>query len=386
MKIRDLDFSQSPLNAEHQALGLPPVEDFVTHPDNHPVLRAAVWFAALTMLGLLLFLAWRLFFGENGGHSGFEIIESTLRSPTFWSAVAVGFFAQVIDGALGMAYGITATTFLLSAGASPAAASASVHIAEVFTTGLSGISHAKLGNVNKSLFLRLLLPGMVGAILGAVLITSFDGEVMKPFISAYLLLMGLYILRKAYRHVQQQRREPKHVAKLAMFGGFVDAAGGGGWGPVVTSSLLGSAHHYRLGELRRVLPDHHQRHLVHPAGRPARHLANGRGAGVRRHVRRALCRAAVQEAVGTHPADHRRLPDHPYQRLQHLSGSGLIDSGIRPCQNILGKGPIPCGLSSLAATLLGRRCATSKIAPGDLLLQRIDRALLLSPCCEPLNN
>jgi uncharacterized membrane protein YfcA len=240
MKIRDLDFSQSPLNAEHQALGLPPVEDFVTHPDNHPVLRAAVWFAALTMLGLLLFLAWRLFFGENGGHSGFEIIESTLRSPTFWSAVAVGFFAQVIDGALGMAYGITATTFLLSAGASPAAASASVHIAEVFTTGLSGISHAKLGNVNKSLFLRLLLPGMVGAILGAVLITSFDGEVMKPFISAYLLLMGLYILRKAYRHVQQQRREPKHVAKLAMFGGFVDAAGGGGWGPVVTSSLLGS--------------------------------------------------------------------------------------------------------------------------------------------------
>ncbi|CAN7422408.1 sulfite exporter TauE/SafE family protein [Pseudomonas sp. LjRoot71] len=240
MKIRDLDLSPSPLNDEHQALGLPPVEDFVTHPDNHPVLRAAVWFAALTLIGLLLFLAWRLFFGDNNGHSGLEIIETTLRSPTFWSAVAVGFFAQVIDGALGMAYGITATTFLLSAGASPAAASASVHIAEVFTTGLSGISHAKLGNVNKSLFLRLLLPGIIGAVLGAVLITSFDGEVMKPFISAYLLLMGLYILRKAYRHVQQQRREPKHVAKLALFGGFVDAAGGGGWGPVVTSSLLGS--------------------------------------------------------------------------------------------------------------------------------------------------
>ena len=240
MKIRDLDLSQSPLNAEHQALGLPPVEDFVTHPDNHPVLRAAVWFAALTLIGLLLFLAWRLFFGDNNGHSGLEIIETTLSSPTFWSAVAVGFFAQVIDGALGMAYGITATTFLLSAGASPAAASASVHIAEVFTTGLSGISHAKLGNVNKSLFLRLLLPGIIGAVLGALLITSFDGDVLKPFISAYLLLMGLYILSKAYRHVKQQRREPKHVAKLALFGGFVDAAGGGGWGPVVTSSLLGS--------------------------------------------------------------------------------------------------------------------------------------------------
>ena len=239
MKIRDLDLSSSPLNAEHEALGLPPVEDYVSHPDNHPLLRSAMWFAILVLAGLLLFITWRLFFGDNGGHSGLQIIESTLSSQTFWSAVAVGFFAQMIDGALGMAYGITATTFLLSAGASPAAASASVHIAEVFTTGLSGISHVKLGNVNKSLFLRLLLPGIIGAILGAVLITQFDGKVLKPFISAYLLLMGLYILSKAYRHVKQ-RKEPKHIAKLALFGGFVDAAGGGGWGPVVTSSLLGS--------------------------------------------------------------------------------------------------------------------------------------------------
>ena len=239
MKIRDLDLSSSPLNAEHEALGLPPVEDYVSHPDNHPILRSAMGFAILVLAGLLLFITWRLFFGDNGGHSGLQIIESTLSSQTFWSAVAVGFFAQMIDGALGMAYGITATTFLLSAGASPAAASASVHIAEVFTTGLSGISHVKLGNVNKSLFLRLLLPGIIGAILGAVLITQFDGEVLKPFISAYLLLMGLYILSKAYRHVKQ-RKEPKHIAKLALFGGFVDAAGGGGWGPVVTSSLLGS--------------------------------------------------------------------------------------------------------------------------------------------------
>lgn len=239
MKIRDLDLSSSPINAEHEALGLPPVEDYVSHPDNHPVLRAAMWAAVMILISLLGTLAWRLFFGDNGGSSGLEIIENTLNSPAFWSAVAVGFFAQMIDGALGMAYGITATTFLLSAGASPAAASASVHIAEVFTTGLSGISHVKLGNVNKSLFLRLLLPGIIGAVLGAILITQFDGKVLKPFISAYLLLMGLYILSKAYRHVKQ-RKEPKHVAKLALFGGFVDAAGGGGWGPVVTSSLLGS--------------------------------------------------------------------------------------------------------------------------------------------------
>ncbi|GLK90539.1 sulfite exporter TauE/SafE family protein [Pseudomonas turukhanskensis] len=238
MKIRELDYTPSPINTEHQAMGLPPVEDYVSHPANHPVLRIAMWLAVAILLSLLGFLAWRLFFG-NHESSGLEIIESALTSPLFWSAVAVGFFAQAIDGALGMAYGITATTFLLSAGASPAAASASVHIAEVFTTGLSGISHVKLGNVNKQLFLRLLIPGMIGAVLGAVIITQFDGKVLKPFISAYLLIMGLYILRKAFKHVVQ-KREPKHIAKLALFGGFVDAAGGGGWGPVVTTTLIGS--------------------------------------------------------------------------------------------------------------------------------------------------
>ena len=238
MKIRHLDLSQNPINSEHSQLGIPPIEESVSHPGDHPILRAAVWFAVLTLILLLSTLAWRLFFGDNE-LSGLEIIEQTLRNPVFWSALAVGFLAQAIDGALGMAYGITATTFLLSSGASPAAASASVHIAEVFTTGMSGISHAKLGNVNKSLFLRLLLPGIIGAVLGAVLITQFDGKLLKPFISAYLLLMGLYILSKAYRHVVK-RKAPRHIAKLALFGGFVDAAGGGGWGPVVTSSLIGS--------------------------------------------------------------------------------------------------------------------------------------------------
>ena len=238
MKIRHLDLSQNPINSEHSQLGIPPIEESVSHPGEHPILRAAVWFAVLTLILLLSTLAWRLFFGDNE-LSGLEIIEQTLRNPVFWSALAVGFLAQAIDGALGMAYGITATTFLLSSGASPAAASASVHIAEVFTTGMSGISHAKLGNVNKSLFLRLLLPGIIGAVLGAVLITQFDGKLLKPFISAYLLLMGLYILSKAYRHVVK-RKAPRHIAKLALFGGFVDAAGGGGWGPVVTSSLIGS--------------------------------------------------------------------------------------------------------------------------------------------------
>ena len=154
--------------------------------------------------------------------------------------MVVGFFAQVVDGALGMAYGVTATTFLLATGASPGAASASVHIAEIFTTGVSGISHAKFGNVNKELFVRLLVPGILGGISGAILVTYIDGAVFKPYISAYLLLLGIYILSKAFRPFRLRTQAPRHVGKLALFGGFVDAAGGGGWGPVVTSTLVGS--------------------------------------------------------------------------------------------------------------------------------------------------
>jgi hypothetical protein len=113
-------------------------------------------------------------------------------------------------------------------------------LAEVFTTGFSGLSHWKLGNVNKALFKRLLIPGIAGAVLGAYIITSFDGNVIKPWISGYLLLMGLYILTKAFRPIAVATEPPTYVAPLALTGGFVDAVGGGGWGPVVTTSLLGS--------------------------------------------------------------------------------------------------------------------------------------------------
>jgi uncharacterized protein len=202
-------------------------------------IRLAVGFTGLVLLTLLVFVLSR-FALTHDTTSAMAVIESTLTDKMFWSAVAVGFLAQAIDGALGMAYGITSTTFLLSAGATPAMASASVHIAEVFTTGVSGVSHAKLGNVDKKLFLRLLVPGMIGAVLGAVLITQIDGKAMKPFISAYLFIMGIYILSKAWRTIKKRQGEPKHVGKLALFGGFVDSAGGGGWGPVVTTSLVGA--------------------------------------------------------------------------------------------------------------------------------------------------
>jgi uncharacterized membrane protein YfcA len=165
--------------------------------------------------------------------------------------IAAGLCAQLVDGALGMAYGATSSSLLLGLGVSPAVSSASVHVAEVFTTGASGFSHFKLGNVNKKLFLCLLIPGMAGAITGAYLLADrIDGDVIKPFISAYLLVLGIIIIRKALlRH--QRKAKTKRLAPLAFAGGFMDAIGGGGWGPIVTATLLskGRTVHYTIGSV-----------------------------------------------------------------------------------------------------------------------------------------
>lgn len=167
-------------------------------------------------------------------------ITAGVSSRGFWTAAGVGLLAQMVDGALGMAYGVTSTTFLLSTGVPPAAASASVHIAEIFTTGFSGFSHWKLGNVNTALFRRLLIPGIIGGLVGAYLVTSLDGDLLRPWIAAYLVVIGVFIISKAFRPIRIRTEPPTYVAPLAVTGGFVDAIGGGGWGPVVTTSLLGS--------------------------------------------------------------------------------------------------------------------------------------------------
>jgi uncharacterized protein len=242
MKVRDLDLSNNPVNAEHAELGLPPLENAVTHAGDpgHPVLRMAMWSVIGLLMALSIALASRLFSQPIGSLNGFQLIGSALSSHEFWAAVTVGLLAQIVDGALGMAYGITSTSFLLATGSSPAVASAAVHIAEVFTTGVSGLAHLKLGNVNRNLFLRLLVPGMLGAASGAWVLSSIDGKAIKPFISAYLLLMGLYVISKIFRKIKPRGGEPRHVAKLGLFGGFVDAVGGGGWGPVVTTTLVGT--------------------------------------------------------------------------------------------------------------------------------------------------
>jgi len=151
--------------------------------------------------------------------------------------VLIGLLAQLVDGALGMAFGLISSTVLLSLGVPPVAVSASVHTAEVFTTGASGVSHLVMGNIDRRLFLRLALPGMLGGVLGAYVLTQLPGDLVRPFIYAYLLALSLLILLRAFgRWIPKE--QVRKVPLLGLVAGFLDASGGGGWGPVATSTLL----------------------------------------------------------------------------------------------------------------------------------------------------
>lgn len=166
--------------------------------------------------------------------------------------ILAGFTAQMIDGALGMAYGVTATTFLLGAGVPPAASSASVHASEIFTSGVSGLMHLKFGNVNTKLFRTLLLPGVIGAILGAYILTSLEeyNYILKPLVSIYTLFLGLVIIFKALKK-DKIREKIKRIFPLALVGGLMDSIGGGGWGPIVTSTLVAGGRNakYTIGSV-----------------------------------------------------------------------------------------------------------------------------------------
>ena len=152
---------------------------------------------------------------------------------------AIGVFAQLVDGTLGMGYGATSTSFLLAYGVPPAVSSTGVHVAEMFTTGASTISHHKFGNINKKLFRHLLIPGVLGSVTGAYLLSDIiDGEAIKPFIAVYMMVLAIIIIKKALvKNIV--KKKTKRLDLLASFGGFMDSVGGGGWGPIVTSTLLG---------------------------------------------------------------------------------------------------------------------------------------------------
>uniref|UniRef100_UPI0035CC86E4 sulfite exporter TauE/SafE family protein n=1 Tax=uncultured Sphingomonas sp. TaxID=158754 RepID=UPI0035CC86E4 len=178
---------------------------------------------------------------------------STLDFATIFAVmlpfILVGFAAQMVDGALGMAFGVINNTLLVVfLGMPPALASASVHAVETFTTAASGISHIAHRNVDWRLFRRLVIPGMIGGFLGAYVLSSVDASLARPFVMAYLATIGLYLLYRAWRG-RVEPKQPRIIEPLGLVGGFLDAAGGGGWGPVVTSNLLvqGSAPRTTIG-------------------------------------------------------------------------------------------------------------------------------------------
>lgn len=152
----------------------------------------------------------------------------------------IGFCAQIVDGALGMGYGVVSTTLLLSGGLNPAVISGSIHTAEMFSSGASGFSHYRFGNVNMKLFKTLLIPGVLGAIIGAIFL-AYAGEnyseMIRPVISGYTLLLGVRIITNAFKE-KKKAQKVKRAGWLAGAGGFLDSFGGGGWGPLVTSTLI----------------------------------------------------------------------------------------------------------------------------------------------------
>ncbi len=208
--------------------------------------RQRMWIYSLSIPGLLIsgyLLCYFLSPDIIGGYA-YHLAQAIDSSILLY--ILAGFVAQMIDGALGMAYGVTATTFLLSFGIPPAASSASVHASEVFTSGVSGLMHLKFGNVNTKLFKSLLIPGVLGAILGAYILSSFEeyNNIIKPLVSLYTLILGAVILVKAIRK-HRDRQRIRRIFPLAMAGGFLDSIGGGGWGPIVSSTLIARGRNVR---------------------------------------------------------------------------------------------------------------------------------------------
>lgn len=206
-----------------------------------------LWYGipALLLLGLLIILIVNY-------HTvfSFEKIKSGINSD-FLIFLLIGIFAQLVDSTLGMGYGATSTSFLLTFGVPPVISSMGVHVAEMFTTGASAISHYKFKNINKKLVLNLLVPGVVGSIAGAYLLSDvIDGNFIKPYIAVYMIILAVLIIVKGLRK-NIQKKKTKRLGILAIFGGFMDSIGGGGWGPIVTSTLMGQGRdpRYTIGSV-----------------------------------------------------------------------------------------------------------------------------------------
>jgi uncharacterized protein len=206
-----------------------------------------VWYGV--PIGIISFLTITILYKYHASFS----IENTINALdfNFFTYLLIGVFAQLVDGTLGMGYGATSTSFLLSVGVSPVVSSTSVHVSEMFTTGASAISHYRFGNINKRLVKYLLIPGVLGSVTGAYLLANvIDGKAIKPYIAIYMMLLAVMIIVKGFRKEIKKKRT-KNLGVLAIFGGFMDAVGGGGWGPIVTSTLIGRGRNprYTIGSV-----------------------------------------------------------------------------------------------------------------------------------------
>jgi hypothetical protein len=251
-KVKQLNEVTASL-VQQQPAAATPVD--VAPPQPHIFIRHSWRFRLLMLLSALALmvmghLLFRLLPMEAIGGYAVHTFNSLDEDILFY--MLGGFIAQMIDGALGMAYGVSASTFLMAFGVSPAAASASVHASEIFTSGVSGLMHLRFGNVNNKLFKTLLLPGVLGAILGAYLLSSAEdyAQYIKPVVGVYTLVLGVMIIRKAIQKIKKKRRIRK-MGLLAVSGGFLDSMGGGGWGPIVSSTLIASGRHpmYTIGSV-----------------------------------------------------------------------------------------------------------------------------------------
>lgn len=153
----------------------------------------------------------------------------------------LGFFASIIDGCIGMAYGTILTSLFTLNGVPLLVTSASIHFSEIFTTLASGISHLTLKNVDLKLFKKIVLPGVLGAIIGALLLSFVNNQILKPIVASYLIGLGFYIIYKSIKKTRQAHSF-KRFKFLGLIGGFFDAVAGGGWGPIVTGTLISRGH------------------------------------------------------------------------------------------------------------------------------------------------
>jgi uncharacterized protein len=200
-----------------------------------------IWITIILSIAAVITLLWLK-------QPGFKLYVQDIN-PLFYYFLGAGFVFALVDGAIGMSYGVTSTTFSLSMGIPPASASMGVHLSEIMSNGIAGWMHYRMGNINWKLFWLLLFPGIIGAMTGAYLLSSLQhySQYTKPFVSLYTLILGLVILSKAFKTgVLKSSEKIKKIRLLGLGGGFIDAVGGGGWGSIVLSTLIAGGRHPRF--------------------------------------------------------------------------------------------------------------------------------------------